>query len=176
MADCMEIERKFYIDEFPDCFGEPCEISMMMQGYISVSPVVRIRSKTIGDKASYKICFKSGGSLARREVEVDITKEKFEQLIPFLNTPLVQKVQKVYSLKDIGYDNLKLECNFVSRGGEDEFFYAEVEFDSIEEANSFVPPEFLKAELTKYPLTMSRYCRDSHGFIKELKDVLEKIK
>ncbi len=171
MDSPVEIERKFLIDAFPDFLGEPLETSVMKQGYISTYPVVRIRSKRVGNTESYRLCFKGGGGLVRREVEIDIEKDKFNQLIPLLNTPLVSKVQKIYSLKNEGYD-LKLECNFVSSGGEDEFYYAEVEFNSVDEANKFIPFNFLKIELTQYPqLTMSSYCKNSAEFISQLKKI-----
>ncbi len=172
MAIGFEIERKFLIDAFPEQLGEPLEVSEMKQGYISTSPTVRIRSKKVGDKTGYKLCFKSSGTLERREVEIDITEEKFNELIPLLNTPLVFKLQKVYSLENYGY-NLKLECNFVSSDDKNEFYYAEVEFDSVKEAESFTAPEFLKTELTDYPnLTMSSYCKDADAFIKALSKII----
>lgn len=174
MNNPVEIERKFLIESFPDCLGEPLETSVMLQGYISTSPTVRIRSKSTQNGDGYRLCFKSAGTLKRREVEIDITKEKFNELIPLLNTPLVQKVQKVYSLKAAGYENLKLECNFVTKNGKDEFYYAEVEFSSVEEAQSFIPPEFLGKELTMYPqFTMGSYCRNSEKFMNELLKIRE---
>lgn len=168
MSNTVEIERKFLIESFPDNLGESVEISEMRQGYISVSPVVRIRSKKTEQGESFKLCFKSFGTLTRTEVEIDIEENKFTELIPLLSTPLVEKEQRVYSLKQYGYE-LNLECNRVTSGGENEFFYAEVEFSSEDEARNFNPPDFLKKELTEYGrFTMSEYCKDSESFMKEL--------
>ena len=45
----------------------------------------------------------------------------------------------------------KLEVSRVSGATEEPFYYAEVEFESVEAAGAFLPPDFLGAELTGRP-------------------------
>ena len=68
--------------------------------------------------------------------------------------PPVRKLQKVYPLPD----GLQLECNLVDAGTSDAFYYAEVEFQSVEQAQAFVPPAFLLQDVTECPgYSMSSY-------------------
>ena len=103
----------------------------MEQGYISVSPTVRIRSHRETGKADrYVLCFKSKGGLVRQEIETDIDKALFDQLRDFIGKPLVKKVQRRYNLPG----GLVLEANQVDPGQPTGFFYAEVEFASEADA------------------------------------------
>jgi len=62
-----------------------------------------------------------------------------------LEMPLVRKDYRVYALPD----GLKLECSLVDEGPPTAFYYAEVEFASLEEAYAFQPPPFLGREVTE---------------------------
>ncbi len=148
-----EIERKFLIDGFPT--GLPLlEQATVWQGYISADPVVRIRKKETVKGIGYRLCFKSKGTLVRKEVELDISGEKFEALSELLEVPLIRKDFKVFLLPD----GRRLECSLVDKGAPTSFYYAEVEFSSVMEAEAFVPPAFLGEEKTEDPaFTMSRY-------------------
>ena len=76
----MEIERKWMVKGWPE--GLPLrEEFAMRQGYISVRPTVRIREEALtGGRTDYILCFKSGGGLAREEIERSIDKELFDDL------------------------------------------------------------------------------------------------
>lgn len=142
----MEIERKFLLD-LPLNIPIPLlQTSEMCQGYLSSNtPIVRIRSTKTQNVTSYKLCFKGKGSLVREEIELDIPEETFKQLETLLPIPTIHKEFYLYALPD----GNKLECNIVEAGSLDEFAYAEVEFTSLEEANSFIPPDFLGKEVTE---------------------------
>ncbi len=133
----MEIERKFIVSAAPDL--PVIEHSVMYQGYISVSPVVRIRSKLKNGKETYRLCFKGKGTLCREETEMSIGKDKFDALCALIGKPLVRKEHTKY---DLG-NGLVLEFNSVEPEKATGFMYAEVEFGSIEEARSFVLPPYL---------------------------------
>lgn len=148
-----EIERKFLIDGFPEQLPL-LEDATVWQGYIATEPVVRIRKKQTAGKCSYRLCFKSSGTLVRTEVELDISEEKFAALCELLDAPLIRKDYRVYRLPD----GRHLECSLVDRDMPCAFYYAEVEFDTVEAANHFIPPSFLGEEKTEDPaFTMSRY-------------------
>ncbi len=148
-----EIERKFLIEDFPHELPL-VEEATVWQGYISADPVVRIRKKETAKGTGYRLCFKSKGTLVRKEIEMDLTAEKFEALSELLDAPLIRKDFKVFLLPD-GHH---LECSLVDRDTPTSFYYAEVEFPSVEQANAFVPPTFLGEEKTEDPaFTMSGY-------------------
>lgn len=149
----MEIERKFWMTGFPEGLC-PVRESVMYQGYICTDPVVRIRSTETGGCTEYILCFKGKGTLAREEIETPIGADLFEKLCAFIGTPLMRKDFKAYVLPT----GEILECSLVDRGEPDSFYYAEVEFPSVEAALAFQPPAFLGRELTEDPsFTMSGY-------------------
>ena len=76
-----------------------------------------------------------------------------------IGLPLIPKLRKNYLLSD-GH---VLEVNLVDEGTPTEYMYAEIEFDSVEEARSFDPAsagllEYLSHEVTEEPQqTMGAY-------------------
>ncbi len=142
----MEIERKWLIDNFPSGGEFECVFdAIMMQGYISTSPAVRIR-KTIqkGKACEYILCFKGKGTLVREEIEIEIKEDEFLKLEKFLGKNLIEKHIKKYKLQN----GLLLEVNCVDKGTKTEFYYAEVEFETKQQAENFTPPSILKKEMT----------------------------
>lgn len=148
----MEIERKFLIGGFPAYpLLEEAEVE---QGYLSTAPVVRIRSKKTDGPASYILCFKGSGTLVREEIELPLDEETYARLSRLLDAPPIRKTYKVYALPD-GH---RLEVSLVDAGTDHAFFYAEVEFETVEEANAFVPPAVLGHDVTEEPaFSMSTY-------------------
>ena len=127
----MEIERRWKIAGFPDNLPLLRQ-AHMRQGYIATAPVVRIRT----DGARCVLCFKGKGTLAREEIETDIDAETFRRLEAFIGKPLVSKDYRVYALPD----GRRLEVSLVDEDLPTCFFYAEVEFDTVEQAQAYVPP------------------------------------
>lgn len=127
----MEIERRWKIAGFPENLPLLRQ-AHMRQGYIATAPVVRIRT----DGARYVLCFKGEGTLAREEIETDIDAETFRRLEAFIGKPLVSKDYRVYALPD----GRRLEVSLVDEDLPTRFFYAEVEFDTVEQAQAYVPP------------------------------------
>ena len=132
----MEIERKWMVKGWPE--GLPLrEEFAMRQGYISVRPTVRIREEALkGGETAYILCFKSGGGLAREEIERPIDKALFEDLeTKIIAKPMIPKIRRSYLLPD----GLVLEVNHVDEGQPTEFWYAEVEYPTVEAARSWRP-------------------------------------
>lgn len=127
----MEIERRWKIAGFPENLPLLRQVHMR-QGYIATAPVVRIRT----DGARCVLCFKGKGTLAREEIETDIDAETFRRLEAFIGKPLVSKDYRVYALPD----GRRLEVSLVDEDLPTCFFYAEVEFDTVEQAQAYVPP------------------------------------
>ena len=127
----MEIERRWKIAGFPENLPLLRQ-AHMRQGYIATAPVVRIRT----DGARCVLCFKGKGTLAREEIETDIDAETFRRLEAFIGKPLVSKDYRVYALPD----GRRLEVSLVDEELPTRFFDAEVEFDTVEQAQAYVPP------------------------------------
>lgn len=151
----MEIERKWLIDGFPDTQGWPClKKAQVRQGYIATEPVVRIRESLSKSGTRYVLCFKGKGTLAREEIETDISAVLFERLCAFIGKDLVTKEYRVYTLPG----GERLEVSHVDVGRPTAFFYAEVEFPTVEAARAFVPPASLGEEKTESgTFSMSAY-------------------
>lgn len=142
----MEIERKFLLKKFPP-ISEYKEYEVE-QGYISIDPEVRIRRKTALSGLSkgytdYKLTVKGDGLLEREEIETTISEEVFEQLKAFIKKPMIQKTYRIYQL-----GNHTLECSAVDLNLPSAFIYAEIEFESTQEAEAFQWPFQDGAEVT----------------------------
>ena len=97
----MEIERKWMVDRWPDDASglTLLDEQYMRQGYISVHPTVRIREEAEKDgPVQYILCFKSSGTLSRKEIEFPISKEQFAQLEDLIGIPLIPKSRRLMEL------------------------------------------------------------------------------
>ena len=139
----IEIERKWMVSGWPNNL-ELLYTEKMRQGYISTSPTVRIRD----EDSKYILCFKSKGKLSRKEIEMEIPKDKFDELEDLIGLPLIDKVRKTYLLSD-GHH---LEVNFV----DEKFYYAEVEFSNEEEALAFNPQDVNLADYLNDEVTYQK--------------------
>ena len=161
----MEIERKFLIKEKPPIL--PIKHFHTKQAYISVNPEVRVREKFGVDEQSkcgdpYKITIKGDGTLAREEIETSIDEEFYNKILKFIGHNPISKDYYIYR-----YNNYIVEVSNVDFGA---FMYAEVEFNSIEEANNFIWPwpEILISEETENSeFKMKNYWIKSRGIKNE---------
>ena len=158
-----EIERKWLVsgwpeDAVPEAGSLPLllETQAMRQGYISVDPTVRIREESFlypeTNQTAYILCFKSSGGIAREEIEFPIKKDQFAQLESLIGLPLIPKIRRTYRLSD----GRHLEVNQVDAGSDTAFWYAEIEFPSIEKARGWSPDSpwlsaYLHEEVTEIP-------------------------
>ena len=147
----------------PEALGLPLLYEQgMRQGYVTVRPTVRIREEAMtGGNTEYVLCIKSGAGLVRKEIEMDIPKEKFLELEELIGHPLIPKVRRTYALPD----GLHLEVNHVDEGLPSEFWYAEIEYATEEQAKNWdasaISPalaEYLDDDVTEQPnQTMGAY-------------------
>ena len=161
----MEIERKWMVKGWPEESASLPLVreQLMRQGYVTVYPTVRIREEAEkGGSTEYILCFKSPpsrGGLSRKEIEFPITPEQFAQLEDLIGFPLIPKLRRSYRLAD----GLLLEVNLVDEGMKTEFMYAEIEYETAEQARSWNPAdsalsEYLNDEVTGQPRqTMGAY-------------------
>ncbi len=134
----MEIERKFLPRELPDDLTQ-FTFHKIEQGYLCTSPVVRIRRSD----DDYYLTYKSGGMLAREEYNLPLTAEAYAHLKPKADGRIIEKTRYLIPLDD----KLTVELD-VFAGDLAPLILAEVEFSSEDEANAFVPPEWLGEDVT----------------------------
>ncbi len=136
----MEIERKFLIDKDKfDYSGYPSK--QYTQGYLCTTPVVRVRRE--GD--TYCLTYKGGGMMVREEHNLPLTKEAFEHLIEKSDGNIINK-ERFF----IPYGKYTIELD-VFAPPFSPLIMAEVEFPSVEEANSFKAPDWFTEEVTNDP-------------------------
>ena len=118
----MEIERKFLVSDIPsDLTKYTCHL--IEQGYLSTKPVVRVRK----DNDSYWLTYK----------------ESYEHLIKKADGNIITKHR--YEIPDGTGKTIELD---IFDGLFEGTIFAEVEFDSIEEANSYIPPNWFTKDVT----------------------------
>lgn len=133
----LEIERKFLIKDLPDLSDiKPLEIE---QGYISYKPIIRIRKQD--DK--YFITKKGKGKFIREETETNINKTTYDILKDLIKNNIIKKMRYLVPIEN----SLRAEIDIYQDYLEG-LLIVEVEFNSKELANSFVPPIWFGKEVT----------------------------
>lgn len=134
----MEIERKYLIKTMPENLSA-YNFKQIEQGYLCTGPVVRIRRSN----DDYYLTYKGGGLMVREEYNLPLTKEAYEHLKAKADGIIISKKRYLIPLTD----KLTIELDIF----EDELsslVLAEVEFETEEEANSFIPPEWFGEDVT----------------------------
>ena len=143
----MEIERKFLINNLPFILEDyPC--SLIEQGYISTTPVIRVRKKAlvVEDKflnPKYILTVKSKGLMVRQEYELDLDESEYESLLKKCSGNVITKKRYVIPLED----NLSLELD-IFEGAFEGLIMGEIEFPDEASSKKYNPPEYLFREVT----------------------------
>lgn len=133
----MEIERKFLIKTLPDNLTSfPC--LHIEQGYLNTNPVVRIRKQN----EDYVLTYKGKGMLAREEYNLPLNAESYAHLKNKCDGNIISK--KRYLIPFNGY-TIELD---IFDPPFSPLIMAEVEFESLEAANSFLPPDWFAEDVT----------------------------
>lgn len=134
----MEIERKYLVSSIPDDLTR-YKCRTIEQGYLSTNPVVRVRK----DNDEYYLTYKGSGMMAREEYNLPLTKESYEHLIKKADGNIITKHR--YEIPDGTGKTIELDLfDGVFKGT----ILAEVEFNSIEEANAYIPPAWFSKDVT----------------------------
>ena len=136
-----EIERKFLVKKLPANLQQYPSTDIV-QGYLAITEKgteVRLRKK--GDRFYQTV--KSGFGLQRCEAEIEISKDQFEKLWSMTEGKRIEKARY-----EIDYSGMKIELD-IYKGILKGLVVAEVEFSSIEQAKSFVPPNWFSREVTE---------------------------
>ncbi len=133
----MEIERKYLVSRLPnDIYHNPS--LTIQQGYISRSPVIRIRKSN----DDYLITYKSSGLMVREEFEEKITREQFQHLKQKIDDHLIYKTR--YKVPIHSYTAEVDIFKYHLKG----LILVEVEFKNEKAANAFIPPHWFGSEVT----------------------------
>lgn len=133
----MEIERKFLVGYLPNLDG--VKSSEIVQGYVSFSPEIRVRQ--LDDK--YYRTEKGEGMVVREENEWEISKEEAEKMFQEVKTNLIEKTRYY-----IPYNKYTIELD-IYKGLFKGLIVAEVEFETLEKANNFTPPEWFLEDISE---------------------------
>ena len=134
----MEIERKFLVKTIPDNLSEyKCRI--IEQDYLCTEPVVRARK----DNDEYYLTYKGRGLMAREEYNLPLTNESYQHLLAKADGNIITK--KRYEIPDGTGKTIELD---IFEGVFSGTVVAEVEFETIEEANSYTAPSWFGKDVT----------------------------
>jgi len=143
----MEIERKFTIKQLPDCLDK-YEKKEIEQVYICRKPTIRARKSN----EEYILTYKSKLGLeipetatarACEEVELPLTKEAYEHLKKKADGSVISKTRYLIPIEK----NRKIELD-VFHGYLEGLVFAEIEFNSEEEAAEYQLPEWFTEDVT----------------------------
>lgn len=135
----MEIERKYLIRHLPENLSQ-YQCKKIAQGYICTNPVVRIRKSD----DEYYLTYKGKGLMAREEYNLPLTQEGYEHMLPKIDGRLIEKSRYLIPL------DRKLTAELdIFEGDLAPLIIVEVEFDSLDAANSFIPPEWFGEDVTE---------------------------
>lgn len=134
----MEIERKFLVKELPadlDSYKQ----QRISQGYLNTNPVVRIRRSN----DEYYLTYKGKGMMVREEYNLPLNEEAFLHMLPKIDGILIDKIRYLIPLDGKLTAELDLFLGTLAP-----LRIVEVEFDTEEEANAFVPPDWFGDDVT----------------------------
>lgn len=113
---------------------------MIEQGYLSTNPVVRVRRQD----DEYYMTYKGSGLMAREEYNLPLTKEAYEHLVKKSDGNIISKKRYLIPIEDT---KLTIELD-VFADPVAPLIMAEVEFESVEDANAFVMPDWFIKDVT----------------------------
>lgn len=143
----MEIEKKYRLKYWPENL-ERYPKKIIEQGYLCENPVIRIRKSNEDFILTYKSRFgfdenRKESAKVCNETEVALTRESYEHLKTKIDWNMIEKTRYLIPVNEKHTAELD-----VFRGRLEGLFFAEVEFESEEEAEVFIPPEWFGEEVT----------------------------
>ena len=137
----IEIEKKFKIAKLPDNL-EAYDFHVIEQAYLTTNPVIRVRREDDEYYMTYKGNGKDDTALAHTEYNLPLTKESYETLKAKADGNVICKKRYL-----IPYMEHTIELDIFDEPFKP-LIIAEVEFTSIEKADSFCKPDWFTEEVT----------------------------
>lgn len=143
----MEIERKFTVKQLPENL-EQYQKKEIEQAYICSKPTIRARKSNDEYILTYKsrLGMKASENATARaceEVELPLTQKAYEHLKEKADGSVISKTRYIIPIEN----NRKIELD-VFHGYLEGLMFAEIEFESEEEASSYVMPEWFLEDVT----------------------------
>ena len=143
----MEIERKFTIKQLPKNI-EAYEKKEIEQAYLCRKPTIRIRKSNENYILTYKskqglLLPKTATARACEEVELPLNKEAYLHLKEKADGSIISKTRYIIPIEN----NRKIELD-VFHGYLEGLQFAEVEFESEEEAAAYQQPDWFLEDVT----------------------------
>lgn len=168
----VEIERKFLvkIEDIPSDYKK-YKCSKLIQGFIYLKPVIRIRKAdsdyilTIKEKMIQKD--KKFKDMVRKEYEFPISIKAFKYLSRFIQGRFIYKKRYFIPYRQ-GKKKYTIELDVFEKDYKG-LIYAEVEFESVREALNFKAPSWFYKEVTN----ISKYNNTSLSICKSPKSILK---
>ncbi len=148
----MEIERKFKVEKLPNL--QNVKKAKIIQAYLNTNsePTLRIRKYNDEYLLTYKYSKKDNEINVCNEVELPITEECFNNLLTKIEGNIIEKTR--YFINEIELD--------IFEGKYEGLILAEVEFESIEDANRYNKPDWLGEDVTKDKNYRNSYLAKKH--------------
>lgn len=137
----MEIERKFTVKSLPDNL-DSYDFHLIEQAYLTTFPTIRVRREDDEYYMTYKGAGKDDSSLAHEEYNLTLTKEAYDTLKGKADGNIISKKRIL-----IPYQNHTIELDIFDAPFKP-LIIAEVEFDSVAEADDFTPPDWFLDDVT----------------------------
>lgn len=137
----MEIERKFTVKKIPDDL-ENYDVNIIEQAYLVTEPAIRVRRENDRYYMTYKGTGGDNTSLAHEEYNLPLTREAYKTLSSKADGCIIRKKRYL-----IPYMTHTIELDIFSEPFKP-LVIAEVEFDSVKEADAFTPPEWFDEDVT----------------------------
>jgi len=156
----LEIERKFKVKELPKNI-DSFPYRLIEQGYLNVSPAIRVRR----DNDEYYMTYKSAGvSIAKTEYNMELDKDSYYKLLNKIDGNIIRKKRVLIPLNDDAYEKEYLESHEKLKNLIDEglmkieldifegvyegIIIAEVEFDSLEDADNYKMADWFSTDVS----------------------------
>lgn len=145
----MEIELKFLLPEYPEQLIEGGELKVITrhsidQTYLAIEDGQELRVRKITDLDSGEVTFthtfKDGKGISRKEIEYDISEGLYNQMID-----AVKAIPLVKTRTTAVWNGITVEIDIYTQL---QLTVIEVEFDSLEEAESFKAPEWFGEDVS----------------------------
>jgi CYTH domain-containing protein len=139
-----EIEKKYIVNELPN------ELNLITSTYISQTYLAigeeEIRVRKLEDEngnvnKSFTMTIKKGTGLEREEHEFFINERTYDQLLDGKSIKPLVKTRGT-----IDYEGLIYEVDLYK---DFDFIIAEIEFNTLEDVNNYIPPYWLSLDVTE---------------------------
>lgn len=137
----IEIERKYLIKKLPENL-EQYKYHLIEQAYLTTNPTIRVRKEDDEYYMTYKGHGKDDTALCHSEYNLPLTKEAYDTLRSKADGNIISKKRV-----QIPYGKLTIELDIFDEPFKP-LLFAEVEFESLEEANAFIAPDWFDEEVT----------------------------